>query len=55
MLRDIARDKARMARWPSGQAEVCKTLYAGSIPARASTLTFTDIRHRSRNPKTHLK
>lgn len=27
-----------MARWPSGEAEVCKTLHAGSIPARASIL-----------------
>ena len=26
-----------MARWPSGQAELCKSLYAGSIPARASS------------------
>ncbi len=25
-----------MARWQSGHAEVCKTSYAGSIPARAS-------------------
>ena len=26
----------RMARWQSGDAEDCKSLYAGSIPARAS-------------------
>ncbi len=25
-----------MAWWPSGQAEVCKTSYTGSIPVRAS-------------------
>src|SRR5437868_8855138 len=27
------------ARWRSGYAEDCKSLHAGSIPARASTLT----------------
>jgi hypothetical protein len=27
----------QMARWPSGQAEVCKTFHTGSIPVRAST------------------
>ena len=37
----------KMARWQNGYAEDCKSLYAGSIPARASTflkpnsLTFT--------------
>lgn len=25
-----------MARWQSGDAEDCKSFYAGSIPARAS-------------------
>lgn len=32
----FAKYVGKKARWPSGQAEVCKTLYAGSIPARAS-------------------
>ena len=27
---------ARMARWRSGDAADCKSVYAGSIPARAS-------------------
>lgn len=40
-----------MARWQSGYAEDCKSLYAGSIPTRASnlimikTLTITDFRN----------
>ena len=29
---------ANLARWQSGDAEDCKSLYAGSIPARASSL-----------------
>lgn len=32
------------ARWPSGKAWVCKTLIAGSIPARASIkIPYTGI------------
>lgn len=27
-----------MAKWQSGDAEVCKTFYVGSIPALASTI-----------------
>ena len=30
-------------RWPSGQAEVCKTSYAGSIPARTSKASLTSL------------
>ena len=30
----------RSARWQSGYAEDCKSLYVGSIPARASTSLF---------------
>lgn len=32
------------ARWRSGYAEDCKSLYAGSIPARASSLPSNDCR-----------
>ena len=40
--------RSRMATWRSGYAAVCKTVYAGSIPAVASTRTrscppFTDF------------
>jgi hypothetical protein len=27
-----------VVRWPSGQAQVCKTCYGGSIPPRTSNL-----------------
>lgn len=36
-----------MARWQNGYAEDCKSLYAGSIPARASILPFGDVRDSS--------
>ncbi len=29
----------RKVRWPSGQAQVCKTCYSGSIPLRTSIKT----------------
>lgn len=35
------------ARWQNGHAEDCKSLYAGSIPARASNYQFADIHHSS--------
>lgn len=31
---------AFVARWRSGYAEVCKTLYTGSIPVRASNVPY---------------
>ena len=31
---------AVLARWQSGYAEDCKSLYVGSIPARASSFLF---------------
>jgi hypothetical protein len=34
-----------LARWQSGHAEDCKSLYVGSIPARASKLSIA-MRHR---------
>lgn len=36
-----------MARWPSGQAEDCKSFHAGSIPARASNIPYTDVHQSS--------
>ncbi len=36
---------AKVARWQSGHAEDCKSLYAGSIPARASIILISFIRH----------
>ena len=33
----------RMARWQSGDAEDCKSLYGGSIPPRASKLLLLYI------------
>lgn len=38
-----------MARWQSGDAEDCKSLYAGSIPARASNAV--ELRRSARNAK----
>ena len=44
-----------MARWQSGYAADCKSVYAGSIPARASifSLSCAAIRSRSK-PMTTL-
>src|SRR5690349_21857755 len=39
----IAAPPKRGARWRSGHAEDCKSLHAGSIPARASKLSLTVI------------
>jgi hypothetical protein len=36
-----------MVSWPSGQALVCKTRHAGSIPAEASMLSAVDHRGRA--------
>ncbi len=31
---------ASAVRWPSGQAQVCKTCYGGSIPPRTSNASL---------------
>ena len=33
----------RLARWQSGHAEDCKSLYVGSIPARASKIYLSEF------------
>ena len=38
------------ARWRSGYAEDCKSLHAGSIPARASKILFGDVCPQLKNP-----
>ncbi len=40
-----------LARWQNGYAEDCKSLYAGSIPARASIYLFADVLHRTQTFK----
>ena len=35
-------DNNDLARWQSGHAEDCKSLYVGSIPARASSIWIHD-------------
>ena len=36
-----------LARWQSGDAADCKSVYAGSIPARASIINFTSVHSNS--------
>ena len=45
--------RPRMARWQSGDAADCKSVYVGSIPARASILSeiFRQPRLKKRPPR----